>query len=79
MAITPENGPLYAGYSIMRNVMSSETESELGGLFENYQKSTYIWDNLAEMGHPQQPTPVSNENTSESSIMNLTAKKDPEQ
>ena len=31
----PENGPMHVECSIMRNVMASFMESELGDLFEN--------------------------------------------
>ena len=34
----PENRPVHVECSIMRNVMASATEAELGGLFENCQK-----------------------------------------
>ena len=34
----PENGPVHVECSIMRNLMASATEAELGGLFENFQK-----------------------------------------
>ena len=37
--------------SIMRNVISSATEAELGGLFEKFQKVTYIKTTLSEMDH----------------------------
>ena len=36
--------------------MASDTEAELGGLFENYQKETSKRTALAEMGHQQPPT-----------------------
>ena len=35
--MTKENGPIHVEFSIMRNVMASDTESELLGLFENFQ------------------------------------------
>ena len=33
-----ENVPVHVEFSIMRNVMASATESELGGLFETFRK-----------------------------------------
>ena len=58
----------------MINVMVSATGTELGGLFENFHKVTYIWTSLAEMVHSQPPTPVEVENTVSNSIVNEMAK-----
>ena len=55
--------------------MSSATESELGGLFENCQKATYTRKDLAEIGHLQPPTPAATDNTAANSIVNGTANK----
>ena len=73
--IPPENGPVHVECNIMRNVMASATEEELGALFENCQKATSTSTALAEMGHQQPPTPVETENTAANSIVNGTAKK----
>ena len=62
-AIPPENGPVHLECRIMRNVMASATEVELGGLFENFQESTYTRTALVEMVHQQPPTTVAKENT----------------
>ena len=70
----PENGPVHVKCIIMRNVMASATEAELGGLFENFQKATYTRTALAEMGHLQPPTPMATDNTSANSIVNGTEK-----
>ena len=45
--------------------MASAIEVELGWLFENYQKATYMWTSLEEMVHPQPTTPVTTENIAE--------------
>ena len=58
----------------MKNVMESATEAELGGLLENFQKSTSMRTALSEMGHQQPPTPVAMDNTEANSIVNGTAK-----
>ena len=55
--------------------MESATESELGGLFENFQKATSMRTDLAEMGHLQPPTLEVMYNTVENIIVNGTAKK----
>ena len=56
--------------SIVRNVMVSSTESELGGLFEKYQKAASMSTDLAEMVHQQPPTPIAMDNTAANSIVN---------
>ena len=72
----PENVPVQVECSIMRNVTASSTEAELGGLFENFQKATYIRMALAEMGHLQPPTSASTENTAANSkVKGMTKKK----
>ena len=70
----PENGPVHAECSMMRNVMESSKEAELGGLFENCQKSTYMRTTLSEIGHQKPPTPVATDNTSANSMFNGMAK-----
>ena len=47
IAMPPENGTIHVECSIMVNVMSSATEAELVGLFENCQKVTYTRTALA--------------------------------
>ena len=54
--------------------MQSDTEAELGRLFEKCQKATSMKTFLAEMGHQQPPKLVATENTATSSIVNGTAK-----
>ena len=38
----PENGTVHVEFSIIINVMASATEAELGGLFENCRKATFM-------------------------------------
>ena len=54
--------------------MASATEAELGGIFENCQETISIRTDLAEIGHPQQTTPVATDNTVANIIANGTAK-----
>ena len=70
----PQNGPVHVEFSIMRNVMESATESELGGLFENFQKEISTRTSIADMGHLQPPTSVTMDNTAANIIFNRTAK-----
>ena len=70
----PENVPVHVEYIILRNVMASSMEAELGGLFENFQKATSTRMALVEMGHPQAPTPMANYNAAANIIVNGTQK-----
>ena len=54
--------------------MESATEDELSGLFKNCQNATSMETSLQEMGHPQPPTSVGNDNSAANSIVNWTAK-----
>ena len=69
-----ENGPMHVECSIIRNLMESDTEAELGGLFENFHKEKSTRTALAEMVHQQPPTLVATENTATNSVVNGTAK-----
>ena len=69
-----KNGPVHAECSIMRNVIVSSTEAELGGLFEIFQKATSMRTALADMGHQQPPTPVTTDKTAANSVVNVLAK-----
>ena len=61
-SISPGNRSMHIECIIMRNVMASDMESELGGLFENCQKETSKRMSLAEMGHTQPPKTAEMEN-----------------
>ena len=61
----PEDVPVHVECSIIRNVMASSTESELGGLFEIFHKATSMRTALEEMVHLQPPTLMATDNTSE--------------
>ena len=47
---THYNGPVHVVCQILRNVMSSAAEAELGALFDNCKDATAIFTALAEMG-----------------------------
>ena len=64
------NDPIHVKCRIMRNVMASSTEAELGGLFENCQKLTSMRNALVEMGHSQPQKPVETENAASNRIVN---------
>ena len=49
--------------TIIRAVMASAAEAELGALFINAQKAVPIRQTLEELGHKQPPTPVQTDNS----------------
>ena len=57
------NGPILNKSTIMRNVMSSAAEAECGALFDNTKEGVPLRNTLAEMHHPQPPTPAQVDNS----------------
>ena len=71
----PNNGPIHILCEILRNVMASAAEAELGGLFRNGQEGTALRNTLEEMGHKQYgPTPIQTDNSTAEGIANDTVK-----
>jgi hypothetical protein len=68
-APTP-NGPLHTSSVILRNVMASAAEAEVGALFVNAQEGTVLRTTLIELGHPQPPTPLQSDNSTATGIVN---------
>ncbi len=68
-APTP-NGPLHTSSVILRNVMASAAEAEIGALFVNAQDGTVLRTTLIELGHPQPPTPLQSDNSTATGIVN---------
>ena len=60
---------------LIKAVMSSAAEAELGALFYNCQDGTILRLALEELGHVQPPTPVHCDNSTAVSIANDTVKK----
>ena len=65
----PSNGPCLTLVKVLRNVMASATEAEMGGLFLNCQEAIPLRNALIEMGHPQPPTPVQTDNSTAHGIV----------
>ncbi len=70
----PNNGPLHTTSHILRNVMASAAESEVGALFVNSQEAIPLRYALEELGHPQPPTPVQTDNSTAAGYSNNTIK-----
>ena len=70
--IPPPNGAVLNIAQIIKAVMSSAAEAELGALFINAKEATYIRIILEEMGHHQPPTPVQTDNSTANGVVNNT-------
>jgi hypothetical protein len=68
------NGPVFTLSRIMRNVMGSAVEAEIGATYLNGQEAIPIRTTLAEMGHPQPPTPMQVDNSTAEGFANDTIK-----
>ena len=56
------NAPIHVESKVLRHVMSSAAEAELGALFENCKIAEVIRTTLEEMGHLQSPTAIVTDN-----------------
>jgi hypothetical protein len=64
------NGAILATTNIMKSVLSSASEAEIGALFENTKKAEILRITLEEMGHKQPATPVQTDNSTACGIAN---------
>lgn len=70
--IPPPNGSVLNIAQIIKAVMSSAAEAELGALFISAKEAVYIRMILEEMGHHQPPTPVQTDNSTANGVVNNT-------
>jgi hypothetical protein len=68
------NGAVHVLCQIMREVLSSASEAELGALFHNGKEACPLRIALSEMGHPQPATPIATDNSTATGIANDTVK-----
>jgi len=66
------NGAVLAVSQIIKAVMSSAAEAELGALYINAREAVPMRHLLIEMGHPQPPTPIQVDNTTALGVINQT-------
>ncbi len=66
------NGNILITCAILKLVAASAAKAELGALFLNSQEAKVIRLILAELGHPQPPTPIHVDNTTAVVIVNKT-------
>jgi hypothetical protein len=72
--LPPFNGLINALCSIMREIVSSASEADLGALFHNDKEACPLSTALEEMGHPQPPAMVEMGNSALASIANDSTK-----
>ena len=66
----PNNGAVLTIATIIKAVMSSAAEAELGALFLNAREAVYLRQILTEMGHPQPQTPIQTDNLTAEGVIN---------
>ena len=66
----PNNGAILNVAQIIKSVMSSAAEAELGALYINAREAVYIRLILERMGHPQPPTPIQTDNSTAEGVIN---------
>jgi hypothetical protein len=70
----PNNGAIHTISSIMKAVLASATEAELGAAFYNGKEAAALRNTLQDMGHPQGATPMQVDNACAVGITNDTVK-----
>ena len=68
------NGAIHTLCQIIKTVMSSAAEAEIGATFLNAKDALPIRTTLEEIGHPQSPTPMQVDNTTSVGFANNTIK-----
>ncbi len=66
----PNNGAILTNATIIKGVMSSAAEAELGALFSNAKEVIYLCQILTKMGHQQPQTPIQTNNTKAEGVIN---------
>ena len=64
------NGAILTIAKIIKFVMTSAAEAELGALFTTAQKTVALRNTLIEMGWPQPPSPIQTDNTTAEGVVN---------
>ena len=68
------NEPILVLAKVIRNVMASAAEAEVGGLFMNTQEYVPERKTLIELGNPHPPTPLKTDKSTEDGILDGTVK-----
>jgi hypothetical protein len=64
------NGAILIISTVLKHVMSSAAESEIGAVFLNTKEGTVLCTTLEELGHHQPPTPLQIGNTASTGYSN---------
>ena len=64
------NWAISTNATILKNVMSSTAEAEIGALYLNAREAVYLRQLLVEMGHSQPSTPIQMDNTTTERLVN---------
>ena len=73
-ALTQFNGPVLVLAKVIKNVMASAAEAEVGALYTNAQEILPMRQCLEELGHKQPATPLKTDNSTAQGIINNTMK-----
>jgi hypothetical protein len=68
------NGAILIISKVLKHVMSSAAEAEIGAVFINSKEGAVLRTTLEELGHPQPPTPMETDNTTATGYSNGTMK-----
>jgi hypothetical protein len=68
------NGEILIISTVLKHVMSSAAEAEIGAVFINAKEGTVLRTKLEEVGHPHPPTPLETDNTTATGYINGTIK-----
>jgi hypothetical protein len=68
------NGSIHNGASVIKNVVASAADSEVGACFHNAKSGAPLRVTLAELGHIQPPTPLRTDNSTAFGILKETIK-----
>ncbi len=66
----PNVGAILTNVTIIKAVMSSAAEAELGALHLNAKEAVYLRQILDTMGHPQPKTPIQTDTTTAEGVTN---------
>jgi hypothetical protein len=70
----PTDGAILIFSKVLKHVMSSAAEAEIGAVFINAKEGAVLRTTLEELGHPQPPTPMETDNTTATGYSNGTIK-----
>ena len=68
------NGPIFILAKVIKAVMSSAVESEVGGLYLNAREAICLTYTIEELRHIQDPVPIKTDNFTANGIINKTVK-----